>query len=166
MEWFAAAINEAKEIRDDMPIQGTQDVARAIYEKCARIAGPWPGFSLDEYSTDIDRAIVKVRTEIRDIILASAALPQQPQDGEVERLRAVILNIQSLAERGLPIDTAKLASRCRHALSAAPASPRAEASVTFCYVTYKACTASCPTREECAMARIDAAPVAEKRGGK
>ena len=36
---------------------------------------------------------------------------------ELERLRATILNIQALAERGFPIDNAKLAERCRKALS-------------------------------------------------
>lgn len=36
---------------------------------------------------------------------------------EIERLRAVILNIQSLAENGFPIDGAKLATRCRLALT-------------------------------------------------
>ena len=36
---------------------------------------------------------------------------------EIERLRAVLLNIQSLAERGSPIDAAKLATRCRAALA-------------------------------------------------
>jgi hypothetical protein len=45
------------------------------------------------------------------------------------------------------------AAYIEHILSAAPAPPRAEdAGVTFCYVMYKACTASCPTREECALA--------------
>jgi hypothetical protein len=32
------------------------------------------------------------------------------------RLRAVLLNIQSVAERGFPIDNTKLAARCRNAL--------------------------------------------------
>ena len=36
---------------------------------------------------------------------------------EIERLRAVLLNIQALAERGNPIDNAKLATRCRRALN-------------------------------------------------
>lgn len=36
---------------------------------------------------------------------------------EIARLRAVILNIQALAEKGFPIDTTKLAVRCRRALS-------------------------------------------------
>lgn len=39
-------------------------------------------------------------------ILAEAA-------DEIERLRAVILNIQALAEGGRQIDTDKLATRCR-----------------------------------------------------
>lgn len=38
---------------------------------------------------------------------------------EVERLRAVILNIQSLAEQGFPIDARRLATRCRRALGPA-----------------------------------------------
>ena len=36
---------------------------------------------------------------------------------ELVRLRAALLNIQALAERGSPIDNAKLATMCRHALS-------------------------------------------------
>lgn len=36
---------------------------------------------------------------------------------EIERLRAVLLNIQALAEQGNPIDCTKLATRCRQALS-------------------------------------------------
>lgn len=35
---------------------------------------------------------------------------------EIARLRAALLNIQALAERGNPIDTTKLAEQCRHAL--------------------------------------------------
>ena len=35
---------------------------------------------------------------------------------EIERLRATLLNIQALAEQGNPIDTIKLAERCRNAL--------------------------------------------------
>lgn len=35
---------------------------------------------------------------------------------EIQRLRTVLLNIQSLAERGFPIDHMKLATRCRLAL--------------------------------------------------
>ena len=35
---------------------------------------------------------------------------------ENARLRATLLNIQALAERGNPIDATKLADRCRHAL--------------------------------------------------
>lgn len=36
---------------------------------------------------------------------------------EIERLRAVLLNIHALAERGNPIDNAKLAARCSRALN-------------------------------------------------
>lgn len=36
---------------------------------------------------------------------------------EVERMRAALLNIQAAAERGFPIDPAKLAAQCRHALT-------------------------------------------------
>lgn len=36
---------------------------------------------------------------------------------EIERLRATMLNIQAAAERGNPIDLAKLATQCRHALN-------------------------------------------------
>lgn len=36
---------------------------------------------------------------------------------EITRLRAALLNIQALAERGHPIDCEKLATRCRRALS-------------------------------------------------
>jgi hypothetical protein len=36
---------------------------------------------------------------------------------ENARLRAALLNIQSMAERGNPIDNAKLAAQARHALS-------------------------------------------------
>lgn len=36
---------------------------------------------------------------------------------EIERLRAVLLNIQALAERGWPINNDKLAVRCRNALT-------------------------------------------------
>lgn len=44
--------------------------------------------------------------------------PPLPESGrEVERLRATLLNIQSDAERGFPIDASKLATRCRHALA-------------------------------------------------
>lgn len=39
---------------------------------------------------------------------------------EVARLQAIILNIQALAERGFPIDTAKLAKRCQAALEPKP----------------------------------------------
>lgn len=39
-------------------------------ERCAKIAEPWPGFWLDENSTDIDRAVVAVRTEIAEKIRA------------------------------------------------------------------------------------------------
>jgi len=35
---------------------------------------------------------------------------------QIERLRATLLNIQALAERGDPIDTTKLAEQCRHGL--------------------------------------------------
>jgi hypothetical protein len=38
-------------------------------------------------------------------------------NAEVERLRAVLLNIQAQAETGRPVDSAKLATRCRAALS-------------------------------------------------
>ncbi len=34
---------------------------------------------------------------------------------EIERLRATLLNIQAMAERGFPIDNAKLAEQCRQA---------------------------------------------------
>lgn len=37
-------------------------------ERCAKIAEPWPGFQLDKSSTDIDRAVVTVRTEIAKLI--------------------------------------------------------------------------------------------------
>jgi hypothetical protein len=37
-----------------------------------------------------------------------------------DRLRAVVLNIQSLVERGFPIDREKLATRCKHALNSKP----------------------------------------------
>lgn len=36
----------------------------AMIEACAKIAEPWAGFWLDEYSTDADRAVVDVRKEI------------------------------------------------------------------------------------------------------
>lgn len=36
---------------------------------------------------------------------------------ELVLLRAALLNIQALAERGNPIDCAKLATMCRHALT-------------------------------------------------
>lgn len=36
---------------------------------------------------------------------------------EAVTLRATLLNIQALAEQGNPIDSAKLATRCRHALN-------------------------------------------------
>jgi hypothetical protein len=36
---------------------------------------------------------------------------------EIERLRATLLNIQALAERGNPVDSAKLAARCHRALN-------------------------------------------------
>lgn len=36
---------------------------------------------------------------------------------EIDRLRALVMNIQALAERGFPIDPAKLATRCRLALA-------------------------------------------------
>lgn len=36
---------------------------------------------------------------------------------KTDRLRAVLLNIQALAERGFPIDCASLATRCRLALA-------------------------------------------------
>lgn len=36
---------------------------------------------------------------------------------EAARLRALVLNIQSLAEKGFPIDAPKLATRCRESLS-------------------------------------------------
>jgi hypothetical protein len=42
------------------------------------------------------------------------------KDVEIARLRAVILNIQAMAERGLPIDAGKLATRCRKALAHLP----------------------------------------------
>lgn len=42
------------------------------------------------------------------------------KDAEIARLRAVILNIQAMAERGFPIDTGKLATRCRKALAYLP----------------------------------------------
>jgi hypothetical protein len=43
-------------------------------------------------------------------------LQRLPAD-EVERLRAALLNIQAMAERGFPIDCAKLAEQCRRALN-------------------------------------------------
>lgn len=36
---------------------------------------------------------------------------------EIERLRAVLLNIQAMAETGFLINGEKLAERCRHALN-------------------------------------------------
>lgn len=39
---------------------------------------------------------------------------------EIERLRAALLNIQAMAERGNPIDNAKLSAQCQHALNPAP----------------------------------------------
>jgi hypothetical protein len=36
---------------------------------------------------------------------------------DVERLRDALLNIQAMAERGFPIDCAKLAEQCRRALN-------------------------------------------------
>lgn len=36
---------------------------------------------------------------------------------EIDRLRATLLNIQALAERGNHIDNAKLAEQCRRALT-------------------------------------------------
>jgi hypothetical protein len=41
-----------------------------------------------------------------------------------ERMRAALLNIQSLAESGFPINSAKLAARCRHARETQPAKHR------------------------------------------
>lgn len=38
-------------------------------------------------------------------------------EAENEKLRATVLNIQSLAERGWPIDNDKLAERCRRVLN-------------------------------------------------
>lgn len=46
------------------------------------------------------------------------ALVGQSAD-EIERLQAVILNIQALAEQGFPIDAGRLAIRCRRALEPA-----------------------------------------------
>lgn len=57
----------------------------------------------------------------------------------------------------------------KRARAALAASPRAEgAGVPFCYVTYRACTELCPSREECLLRwkpkeGQPAAPVAEKR---
>lgn len=36
---------------------------------------------------------------------------------ENARLRSALLNIQATAEKGFPIDAAKLAEQCRHALA-------------------------------------------------
>jgi hypothetical protein len=48
----------------------SDEVREATIEKCAKIAEPWPGFWLDENSTDVDRAVVAVRTEIAKTIRA------------------------------------------------------------------------------------------------
>ena len=40
-----------------------------------------------------------------------------PPMEEIDRLRATLLNIQALAERGFPIDHTKLAEQCRRALT-------------------------------------------------
>lgn len=46
-----------------------------LIRRCAKIAEPWPGFWLDENSSDADRAIVAVRTEIAKAILALSPSP-------------------------------------------------------------------------------------------
>lgn len=50
-------------------------LAANVREACAKIAEPWPGYWLDENSTDIDRAVVAVRTEIAEKIRAGAPKP-------------------------------------------------------------------------------------------
>lgn len=46
------------------------------------------------------------------------ALPHlSPPGEEIGRLRATLLNIQAMAERGYPIDCSKLAAQCRAALA-------------------------------------------------
>ena len=50
--------------------------------------------------------------ELRD---KAAKLPAL--EAEIERLRAILLNIQAEAEKGRPVDAQKLATRCRFALA-------------------------------------------------
>lgn len=54
-----------------------------LIERCAKIAEPWPGFTLDENSTEADRAVVAVRTEIANSIrsLAVAGAAGTKSDG-------------------------------------------------------------------------------------
>jgi hypothetical protein len=54
------------------------------------------------------------RADLTDKALAWDKLAEK--NAVIKRLRATLLNIQSLAERGFPIDHAKMAERCRAAL--------------------------------------------------
>ena len=62
-----------------------------------------------------DRVIAELeRADLTDKALAWDKLAEK--NAAIKRLRATILNIWAIAERGLPIDHAKLAEQCRHAL--------------------------------------------------
>lgn len=57
----------------------SDDVRRQTIEECAKIAEPWPGYTLDKNSADIDYAIVEIR---EDIAKAIRALQPQPNEGK------------------------------------------------------------------------------------
>lgn len=77
-----------------------------------RNADSVPYWDSSSFPNSVGKALVADRA------IAAALVDSIRSGGDVnERLRAVILNIQALAETGQPIDAAKLATRCRHALT-------------------------------------------------
>jgi MoxR-like ATPase len=73
--------------------------------------GLWFGESVDD-AIEANRRPYWWRRHLRKL----AALEQRGTDDKNKLLRATLLNIQSLAESGFPLNNAKIAAQCRHAL--------------------------------------------------
>lgn len=61
-----------------------------LIERCAKIADPWPGFQLSANSTDADRAVVGVRSEIAKTIRALYAGSGEAVGADREQIAAML----------------------------------------------------------------------------
>lgn len=88
--WRSAPAQTAPEPANGLPT--LDEYRNNLIEECAKIAGPWPGYWLDKKSTDADRAVVAVRTEIAAKIrgLSVPSTDRHSLDSKLEAYRKAL----------------------------------------------------------------------------